>query len=208
MIGFYNYTVYATYLSLVSAVVGVMMAASAHPAIATICLLFSGLCDMFDGRIARTRKRTDAEKQFGIQIDSLSDLVAFGVLPAAIGFCVGMTKWYYFPTLVLYVLCALIRLAYYNVTEEERQSQTDDVRHYFEGVPVTMSALIMPAVFLAKFVMDAAGFTVLYAVFLLIMAILFITPVRVPKGGTRLSMVFLGIGAVLMLGAVYMLVIK
>ena len=83
MIGFYDYTVVLTYMSLLSAVSGIALAANRHPIIATFCLLFCGLCDMFDGRVARTKiNRTSDEKSFGIQIDSLSDLVAFGVLPA------------------------------------------------------------------------------------------------------------------------------
>ena len=83
MIGFYNYTVYMTFLGLVSSAYGLVMAATGHPLRALAMLMFSGICDMFDGKIARTKKgRTESEKKFGIQIDSLSDLLAFGVLPA------------------------------------------------------------------------------------------------------------------------------
>ena len=85
MLGFYNYTVWLTYGSLVSAVIGIFvsLAGHGHPYIGAIFLLISGLCDAFDGMIARTKTdRTEQEKQYGIQIDSLSDLVAFGVLPA------------------------------------------------------------------------------------------------------------------------------
>ena len=65
MIGFYNYTVVLTYAGFVSAVMGICMAASGNPVISIICLLFSGFCDMFDGKVARTKKdRTDAEKKF------------------------------------------------------------------------------------------------------------------------------------------------
>ena len=88
MLGFYNYTVWLTYGSLVSAVIGIFvsLAGHGHPYIGAIFLLISGLCDAFDGMIARTKTdRTEQEKQYGIQIDSLSDLVAFGVLPACIG---------------------------------------------------------------------------------------------------------------------------
>ena len=88
MIGFYDYTVILTYLSLLSAGAGIIISLSGtgHPYIGTFFLLFCGLCDAFDGRVARTKdNRTDMEKAFGIQIDSLSDLVAFGVLPACIG---------------------------------------------------------------------------------------------------------------------------
>ena len=81
MVGFYNYTVILTYLSLCSGITGIYFAlAYSRPGIAVFCLLFSGFCDAFDGRIARTRKHsTEQEKRFGIQIDSLSDLLCFGL---------------------------------------------------------------------------------------------------------------------------------
>ena len=76
LIGFYDYTVILTYLSLISAVGGIALVTSGHPILATFCLLFSGLCDMFDGKVARSKKnRTAEEKSFGIQIDSLTDVV-------------------------------------------------------------------------------------------------------------------------------------
>ncbi|MBQ1536339.1 MAG: CDP-alcohol phosphatidyltransferase family protein, partial [Ruminococcus sp.] len=75
MIGFYNYTVILTYLSLCSAVVGITQVFEGREARAILCLLISGICDLFDGKVARHKKdRTDEEKLFGIQIDSLCDL--------------------------------------------------------------------------------------------------------------------------------------
>ena len=88
MLGFYDYTVWLTYLSLLSAVAGICISlhAAGHPYLGVFFLMLSGLCDAFDGRVARTKKdRSPAEKAFGIQIDSLADLVAFGVLPACMG---------------------------------------------------------------------------------------------------------------------------
>ena len=127
MIGYYNYTVILTYMSLVSSVIGIFLAAGLadgqpRPTLAIICLMVSGLCDMFDGKVARTKKdRTENEKKFGIQIDSLCDAICFGVLPAVIGYSVGMNCWADVPILVLFPLCAVIRLAYFNVAEEDRQ---------------------------------------------------------------------------------------
>ena len=83
MIGYYNYTVWLTYLSLISAALGIgaSLHGIGHPYIGIFFLMLSGLCDAFDGRVARRKKdRTEEEKKFGIQIDSLADLVAFGVL--------------------------------------------------------------------------------------------------------------------------------
>lgn len=79
MIGFYDYTVVVTYISLVSSILGMFCAIDGRLTLAVSCLAFSGLCDMFDGKIARTKKnRTDDEKSFGIQIDSLCDMSVLG----------------------------------------------------------------------------------------------------------------------------------
>lgn len=88
MIGYYNYTVWLTFIGMLSSVTGMGLAIQGKIIPAVICLMFSGFCDMFDGIVARTKKdRTDEEKRFGIQLDSLSDIVCFGVLPFVIGVC-------------------------------------------------------------------------------------------------------------------------
>lgn len=80
MLGVYDYTVVLTYISLMISIGGMMFAVNGHLHLGVMCLAISGLCDMFDGKIARTKKnRTEDEKRFGIQIDSLSDIVCFGV---------------------------------------------------------------------------------------------------------------------------------
>lgn len=145
MIGFYDYTVILTYMSLLSSVVGMTLAMTGHPIWATMCLLFCGLCDMFDGKVARSKKnRTEEEKAFGIQIDSLSDLVAFGVLPGIITLSLCRGCWYAYALAPLFVLAGLIRLAYFNVTEEMRQKVTDETRKTYSGLPITSSALVFP----------------------------------------------------------------
>ena len=73
-LGFYDYTVVLTYISLGISVFGITMALEGNFRMAIFCLALSGLCDMFDGKIARTKKnRTEDEKNFGIQIDSLCE---------------------------------------------------------------------------------------------------------------------------------------
>ena len=88
MIGFYNYTVILTYMSLISAITGMTFAHAGVFGAAIFCLALSGFFDMFDGKVARRKKdRTDDEKLFGIQLDSLCDVVAFGVFPAYLCYC-------------------------------------------------------------------------------------------------------------------------
>lgn len=91
MIGFYDYTVILTYISLASSILGMISACYARIGWAIFFLGMSGLLDTFDGKVARTKKnRTEDQKRFGIQIDSLCDIVCFGVCPVIICWFSGM----------------------------------------------------------------------------------------------------------------------
>ena len=184
MVGFYNYTVILTYFGVVSAVIGIGLSMYGRTSMAVVCLMVSGFCDLFDGTIARTMKRTQNEKKFGIQIDSLADMVCFGVLPAAIGFSIGLTRWYESAALIIYVLAALIRLAYYNVTEDELEFSDNVQRVYYDGLPVTTAAILIPLIYTLRPVMKS-GFLLLYALCLLLTAVAFLTKVKVRKLGMK-----------------------
>lgn len=196
MIGFYDYTVILTYSSVISAVCGMAMAFNQRPIFATLCLLFCGLCDMFDGKVARTkRNRSEDERSFGIQIDSLSDVIAFGVLPAIISITLCKGAWYVCIASALYILAGLIRLAYFNVTEEQRQEQTTEVRKNYTGLPITSAALIFPAFFcsiaayceilgnpaLLGQLFEAQLFPILLTLILLLTAVAFLAPFHIRK---------------------------
>ncbi len=204
MIGFYNYTVILTYIGLASAVTGIYFAFDGrHLIVSVVALLISGLCDMFDGKVARTRERTEAEKKFGIQIDSLCDLICFGLLPGAIGYAVGMREIYHYFILVFFTLAAVIRLAYFNVMEEERQKKTKDVRKVYEGLPVTSVSLIMPLVYSFRKNIGEDYFADVYAVVMLVVAIAFITRFKVKKPQMKTMLIFVGVGALEFLWLLY-----
>ncbi|MCI6019289.1 MAG: CDP-alcohol phosphatidyltransferase family protein [Clostridiales bacterium] len=185
MIGFYSYTVILTYIGLASAIFGMMQALNGQILTAVICLMVSGVCDMFDGKVARTKKnRTDGEKRFGIQIDSLCDLVCFGVFPAVIGYAIGIRSFFGMIYLVVYVLAAVIRLAYFNVMEEQRQNETDECRKYYQGLPVTTVAIIIPVVFLSQGFFRGK-FILIYEIVMVVVAFLFILDFRVKKADKK-----------------------
>lgn len=179
MLGFYNYTVILTYAGMLAAFSGILAAVNGGQKAALVCLMLAGACDMFDGAVARTRKRTPAEKRLGIQIDSLSDLISFGVLPGMILYCQNRSLASA-AAASLYVLCALVRLAYFNVMEEERQEQTDEARTCYMGLPVTTSAAILPAVYALKGWLGG-GVIRMDLLALCAMALFFLLPVRVKK---------------------------
>jgi len=182
MIGIYDYTVIATYLALAVSALGIFRAED-DPATAVLCLLVSGVIDTFDGRIARTKKnRTFEAQRFGIQIDSLNDLVCFGVLPALICRALGMTGPLYSALLIAYMLSALIRLAYFNVLEERRQDETAEARRYYLGLPVTTVSVALPLCYILSHYLSLPITGVLTALMALL-AIMFISPIHVAKLG-------------------------
>lgn len=180
LIGYYNYTVILTYIGMICGFAGIALTTQGEYCHAMICLMVAGLCDMFDGAIASTMKRTNREKSFGIQIDSLSDLICFGVLPGVFVFSFTDGTVISFIISALYVLCALIRLAYFNVDELERQQGTTDRRELYLGLPVTSAALIIPAAYeLATLVNIHTDYALPIALFAT--AILFVTPFKLKK---------------------------
>lgn len=193
MIGFYNYTVWLTFIGMLSSVIGIGFAFEGKLTAAVICLMFSGCCDMFDGIVARTKKdRTEEEKRFGIQLDSLSDIVCFGLLPFVIGLSVGADEWWQIVIMALFALAGLIRLAYYNVTEETRQQQTSEKRKHYLGLPITSSALTVPLLFCFEGLIGAAHFPLAYTLLLLVNGAMFVIPVQIKKPGKRgLAVMFL-----------------
>ena len=182
LIGFYDYTVILTYISLLSGLMGIRSAFDGRLGLAIGCLVFSGVLDMFDGAVARTKKdRTQDEKNFGIQLDSLCDIVCFGVLPAVFLYCSGVQSIVGMVILALYVLCALIRLAFFNVLEIKRQQTEGGCAKAYRGLPVTSAAIIFPALYLVGMALPGNVITVVYYVAAALTAVLFVADFSIPK---------------------------
>ena len=154
MLGFFNYTTWLTYLGALCGLSGVACTAGGHLTAAVILLSIAGLIDGFDGKVASTKKdRTDEMRRFGIQIDSLSDLISFGVLPGVLllGFAKqafpDLSFYVFLPLTCLFTLAALIRLSYFNVSEEVRQKEEGGIRKFYIGIPVTLVSIFIPLFF-------------------------------------------------------------
>lgn len=196
MIGFYDYTVVLTFVSLVSSVLGMTQAMDGRFRTALVCLAISGLCDTFDGKIARSKKnRTDDQKLYGIQLDSLCDVVCFGVFPAMICYLMGMNGVLSIVVLCYFVLCGVIRLAYFNVLETNRQNGDPDSEKVYHGLPITSIAVILPLVFvLGIFVTDQVFLYMLFAT-MLIVGTLYIVDFRLRKPKDWMIYALIGIVA-------------
>ena len=201
MIGFYDYTVVLTYISFTSSIIGIFCAVTGHPKWAVFCLALSGLCDMFDGKIARTKKnRTEDEKQFGIQIDSLCDVVCFGVFPIVLCYELGMRRIYSMAILVLYGLAGVIRLGYFNVMETKRQQETSENRKYYQGLPITSMSVVLPLLFVVSLILPGYHWF-LYALHITVavVRILFVADFKFRKPTNKELAVLVGIVGVAVL---------
>lgn len=145
--------------------------------------------DVLDGRIARWRQNSSP---LGRELDSLADIISFGVAPAIIGYGVGMQGFYDRIVLAYFVACGVSRLARYNVTAEELSGGTGKVK-YFEGTPIPTSILLVALLAVAAWSgavrenlwfgeMKLAGFTLHPLVLLFALSgSLMISRIRIPK---------------------------
>ena len=217
LLGVYNYTVVLTYVGMLFAFAGIHFVFSNNDRrfiLALLCLMVAGVMDMFDGKVASTKKdRTPAEKLFGIQIDSMADIISYGVFPSLIVYKLAIGDKQYpvdhpwqarivICVCALYLLCALIRLSYFNVDEMERQSKTKESRHEYKGLPVTSVALILPAVFIISYFAGSRRPPIVPSTVLLaFMGIAFITPFKMVKPGLagKILMIALGLAELVLL---------
>ena len=205
MLRYLNYTVVLTFISLSSAIVGMgfsfdFIRAGDRPVyFSIICLLVCGLCDAFDGRIARRKKdRTLSEIRFGIQLDSLCDIVCFGVLPCCIGYALGLNRLYHIIIFCFYCMCGVTRLSYFNMKEEEELIATvKREEKTYTGMPITTVSLIFPLFYLLDFVIpDKFLFQIIFSLVFITCGLLFILPFKIKKPGLSGILYMIGAGVV------------
>ena len=97
------------------------------------------ILDVLDGRIARARHQ---HSPLGRELDSLSDVISFGMAPAALGFAAGLQGGWDAAALIYFVCCGVSRLARYNVTAEQLAGDESGKVKYFEGTPIPTSVVL------------------------------------------------------------------
>ena len=154
MIGFYDYTVILTYMGALAGLLGIGMSIQGLYINAILCMAVALVCDTFDGIVARAKKnRTKGEMLFGIQIDSLCDLISFGICPATLFYKLGMEKPLDLMLLGAYCLCCVIRLGYFNTLAVQAELGT---KGDYRGLPVVCLDIMTPAVYLGYRIAPAA----------------------------------------------------
>ena len=205
MIGKWNKSVIATYVGMLLAVASIFLLMSGFYKAAMMCFMGAGICDLFDGTIARMCKRTEEEKNFGIQLDSLVDVVSFIVLPVVLIFKLAGFTWYAAVAAVLYSVFGIARLAYFNVCQEENEDKDSPIK-YYTGMPVTYAALVFPLVYLLHLYFNTEVTALFMCIAMEIMAVLFILKIKFIKPGKK-EYIFLMLLAIALF-AVYIIFVR
>ena len=121
---------------------------------------------------------------FGIQIDSLCDMVCFGVTPIIISYQMGLNSVWGIAIEILFVLCGVIRLAYFNVLEELKHTnpETDQAKGY-RGLPITTITIIYPIVYLFHPLVSHETFLLFLAIMHIVVAFLYVLDFKLKKPG-------------------------
>lgn len=191
-LGIYNLPLAVTMIGMLLGIATAFLATTGQYHLAIICLMYAGIADLFDGLVARKLKVSGKASEFGVQIDSLVDVVNFAIAPMwFVTQVVGLNLATYIVGSI-YVFSILMRLAWFNISGTESVAG----KRYYTGLPCTYAALILPLVFgLATLlqhqdILSPANSGRLLLSSLLIMAFCFLSKFKVPKPGGVFYVVF------------------
>ena len=160
---------------LLSAVLAIYFAIVGNFPAAMIGLVWAVFFDWSDGNIARRMKgRTDEQRSFGGQLDSLIDIVSFGVCPAVVLLSYGDFNPWYLPGAFLIVAAGVLRLSYYNVYGLVSNST-------FSGLAIDNNGIFLVLFFVLNSFISESTFAILLYVLILSLAVLNVAPIKTPK---------------------------
>jgi CDP-diacylglycerol--serine O-phosphatidyltransferase len=162
-------------VGLFSALLALFFALTGNYPAAMIGLIWAVFFDWNDGKIARKMKgRTAVQGQIGGQVDSLIDIVSFGICPAVILLSYGNYNPLLFPGAFLIVAAGVLRLSYFNVYGLAGKST-------YQGLAYDNNAIILVFVFLLESFISTSAFTIVLYVTLIVLSALNVAPIRTPK---------------------------
>ncbi len=190
-IGIYNLPLAVTMAGLFAAVAACIFSFNSMLPWAVICFILSGLCDLFDGVVARKIKRSDTEKRFGLYIDSSVDAVNFGIVPVIILLHSGFNHTLDYILFCFYSFSATMRLAYFNLLQHNNDGSPV---HHYTGLPVTYSALFLPIILSICIFTNEAMTQFLVRLTTFLLGFFFILNIKIKKPGGIFYIIFPLIG--------------
>lgn len=179
IVGIYNPPALVTMAGLVCGALACLLASFGFPAFAVVALIWAGIFDLFDGMVARRMHVSAREAAFGVQIDSIVDMVSFGVAPVMVAISLGMEGVGAIAGAVLYICAAAQRLAYFNLLQTEAEGRVKT----YTGLPVTFSALIFGIAFTLVTLLSEKAFSYVMATLFVFISVLFVAPIKIRKPG-------------------------
>ena len=205
-IGCYNKSVILTHLSVACSIIGmanllwpnIIGASMDTLRISIILLILAGICDMFDGAVARRCKRTDQEKEFGIQLDSLADTISFVAYPIVILLYITEACFPAILISIFYAVAGVTRLGWFNI-------MTDTNKGFYQGLPVTFAALIIPVVYTILKLINFTNFSLIFTIIYFVTAACFILNFKLKKPGMKI-LICIAVLAIAMISALLFIV--
>ena len=192
-IGFYRDCDLLTMTGTFMALLGCILSINGSRVIPIFSIIISGIFDAFDGKLARRKHCSNMQMVYGVQLDSLSDLISFGVFPLVYTINI-LPKNYYFGwvALIFYSLCGMIRLAYFNTLDICKKAD----KKCFVGMPITSIAIFYPIVFMFLWVVKFKFYPEIVSVFMILLGLSFISTIKIKKLDDKKKIVF-SIGGIL-----------
>ena len=180
ILGAYNRACLLTLAGAAAAVAAMILSIRGVVELALVGLMLAGLADLFDGVVARRLSRSDYEKEFGAQLDTVVDAVAFVATPVAIALGAGITAVPALVGMALFVIAGVVRLAHFNTLTVSGADQSTCHR----GLPVTYTALLLPLLFLLQQPLSGEAVLLVLGLSFPLMGLLFVVdvPIRKPRG--------------------------
>jgi CDP-diacylglycerol---serine O-phosphatidyltransferase len=194
ILGAYNRACLLTLAGVTAAVAAMILSFRGAIELALVGLILAGLADLFDGVLARRLLRSNFEKEFGAQLDSVVDAVAFVATPVVIGLNAGISALPLLVGMALFVMAGVIRLAHFNTLSVVGADQSTHHR----GLPVTYTALVLPLLFVLQSSLSKEVFLLILGLSFPLMGMLFVVnvPIRKPRGVFYVILPLLAVGLI------------
>ncbi|MBE6692184.1 MAG: hypothetical protein E7586_02470 [Ruminococcaceae bacterium] len=196
-IGFYSLANSITLFGLALSLTSCFLAAGGNFKFAVYLMFLACICDMCDGTIARNSKeRTKPESFYGIQLDSLCDIVSFGVTPCFVAYSFGFKGVLDVIIYLIFVICGVTRLAYFNTLANFKPQNG---KKTFKGVPIPMSVFVVTFLFMLTTFIPASVCVWLFRLGYLAVAISFVLNVTVNKPDKKKALILIAIEIIMLL---------
>lgn len=203
IIGYYRDCDLLTMTGTFCALLGCVCAINGNRLLPIFFLILSGICDGFDGKLARRKEATKEQSVYGVQLDSLSDLISFGVFPLVLTVsALPKDSYLTWVAIIFYSLCGMIRLAYFNTLDICKESE----KGYFIGAPITTISIIYPLLYLICFFNHFRHFDIISAVFFILVGLSFILRIKIKKLDDKGKLILSILGLILIIVVLFKLV--